>query len=80
MSAELIACSFCCAIFGLLVGFFVCANEYEKDMKSYKRRFKNIEEVAKEALGGEDDKTSALIFIKWKSDLNVPENDCSMKG
>jgi len=80
MIADLITCSFCCIIIGFLFGFGVAGNEYEKDLKSYKKRFENIEETARKGLSGECDRDSAFIFIECESDLNLPNGHCSMKG
>ena len=75
MSAELIACSFCCLIIGLIIGFAIAGNEYEKDLKSYKNRFKNILNTSRKGSNGEMDKDTALLLIQCESDLVLPGSD-----
>lgn len=76
MSAELIACSFCFLVAGIVIGFGVAGIELEKTLGSFKKRFMNINEVAGKAINTEYDKDKSLTFIACESDLNLPEGYC----
>jgi amino acid permease len=66
-----------CGICIFLVAWFSISTYAQiKDIKSYERRLKNINEVAEQALNNDVDTTvDALLFIQCESDINLKADE-----